>query len=161
MRTCGWVEFLMRVLPFNLWRDYLIRSHVENCPHCQAGLLNRQEARSLMITEDDIGARINLWPKVRGEIQKQNPDRFPLLMMRRRWRYGLAGALLVFLVGVWLFTPLFREKGGPVEYAQKGFQIQYIKVGNRPARTFQFQPANSDMIFVWAEKESTEEGYYD
>jgi hypothetical protein len=32
------------------------------------------------------------------------------------------------------------------------FQINYIKIDNKPARAFLFQLQESNMIFIWAEK---------
>ena len=161
MLTCRWIEFLLGILPLNLWRDFLIRSHVDRCPRCQAKLLNQDEARSLMITEEDTGVQVDLWPRISGAVKRQNRTGVPLLMMRRKWGYGLAGVLVVVMVGIWLLTNSFQGDLSPVEYTQTGFQIQYIKVRNQPAQVFHFQPADSHMIFVWAETEIKEEGYYE
>jgi len=34
----------------------------------------------------------------------------------------------------------------------KTFQINYLKIENEPAQAFIFQPKDSDLIIIWAEK---------
>ncbi|MFC2157931.1 hypothetical protein ACFLT9_08855 [Acidobacteriota bacterium] len=161
MLTCRWIEFLLRILPLNLWRGFLVRSHVDKCPRCQAKLLSQDEARSLMVTEEDTGIQVDLWPRISGAVKRQGRRSAPLLLMRRRWGFSLAGAIVVVMAGIWILFNSFQGNVNPVEYAQEGFQIQYIKVRNQPAQAFHYQPADSKMIFVWAETEIKEEGYYE
>jgi hypothetical protein len=77
--------------------------------------------------------------------------------MRRKWWYSLAGALTVILAGALIYLGVDHRKSGTEIHNPESFCIQYIKVNDQPAQAFLFQPKDSDMIFVWAEKKSYKE----
>ncbi|MCK4336993.1 MAG: hypothetical protein KAX11_03550 [Candidatus Aminicenantes bacterium] len=94
--------------------------------------------KRLLVSEENIAAKIDKMP--------------PLLLMRRKWRYSLAGAMTVILAGALIYLGVDHKKSGTEISNPESFRIQYIKVNDQPAQAFLFQPKDSDMVFVWAEK---------
>ncbi len=156
MDFCKTVDFLYAALPLRPFRAWLIRRHMEGCPRCQARLLTRDEAKSLLVGPDEAGGADALWRRISVEAGRIAP--VPGLDPRGGslvWRLaGAAGlAAVVALAGFWLL----REVEGPDFIASatapdSPFQIAYVNVGGVPAQTFVFQPQGTDTVFVWASR---------
>ncbi len=158
MFKCKTVEFLFRFLPFQYGRGFLIRRHMEKCPRCQERLASMEEVKRLLVAEENIAAKIDLWPAFKGKIEQAKGGKSPpLLLMRRKWGFRLAGALTVILAGALIYLGVDHRKSGTEINNPESFCIQYIKVNDQPAQAFLFQPKDSDMVFVWAEKKSYKE----
>jgi hypothetical protein len=156
MAFCRMVDFIYAALPLRPLRDFLIRTHMEGCPRCQARLLSREEARTLFVNSDAVGSTEALWRRISvlAETGKAFPERQPAVA-GVMWRWAAAGATaaVVALAGFWLLREINRP-GFDMESirAADRFQIDYINVGGAPAQTFVFQPQGSDTVFVWAIK---------
>ncbi|MGZ8841970.1 MAG: hypothetical protein ACXW2M_10435, partial [Candidatus Aminicenantales bacterium] len=61
MDFCKTVDILYAALPLRRVRDWLIRIHMERCPRCQARLLSRDEAKSLLVGPGEVGGTEALW----------------------------------------------------------------------------------------------------
>jgi len=156
MDFCKTVELLYAAVPLRPFRDWLIRAHMERCPRCQAGLLSREEARSLLVGPDQVGGAEALWRRISGQAGRATagPGAGP---GRSRWALSWAAAaamaMAVALTGFWLLREIGRPgpaaaSAGPADR----FRIEYVNVGGAPAQTFVYQPQGSDTVFVWAQK---------
>jgi hypothetical protein len=106
----------------------------------------------LIIHEREVEGFRDLWPAIKVGVRETKPKRKEKDFINWRWAFASAGILVVFLAGFFLVTTLFQN--GPLldRDGEAKFQINSIRVGNEPATPFLFQPKDSDMIFVWAEK---------
>lgn len=156
MDFCKTVEALYAGLPLRPFRDWLIRVHMERCPRCQGRLLSREEARSLLVRPDQVGAAEELWRRIGREAARSGaaPEAGPR-GGRLAWQWAAVTALaaVVALASFWLL----RETGGPgVEARAIGpsgrFEIAYVKVGGEPAQTFVYQSQGTDTVLVWAQR---------
>jgi hypothetical protein len=156
MASCRTVEFLYRAFPLRVFRDRLIRTHLETCEHCRARLLSREEARSLFVRPGDVEPIDGLWRMIADQAVRlpaapvrASGRRAP----RLRWATAAAAALIVVVTGFWLLDQV--QKAGPdAESAARdaGFRLEYVHIGGAPAQTFVFKPLGSDTVFVWAQR---------
>jgi hypothetical protein len=149
MIKCKVVNFLFSSIPLNLWQDFLISHHIQRCPLCQKKMASLEEVRSLFIKEAEMENLPDLWPEVRMRLAERGAKK-NFGLRRLAWITGAAGLLAV-AVSFWLFISPGRN--APSEKFAESFQISYIKVRSSPARAYIFKPYDSDMIFVWAERE--------
>lgn len=156
MDFCSTVDFLYAAVPLRRFRDWLIRSHLERCPRCQARLLSREEARSLLVGPGQVAGAGHLWPGISARLEPDRPVRDPAA--RRgpmAWRWAAAAALVavVAVTGFWLLRQVERPgfEGATLARAQR-FELDYVNVGGEPARTFVYQPRGTDTVFIWASK---------
>jgi hypothetical protein len=154
MASCKTVNVLYSVVPSGLFRDFLIRTHIERCQHCQARLVSRREAEALFVKPGDLGTVAELWRRIERRAGPGTliPERKPI-WLRWEWAAGAVTLLLVAAASFWLLRGIQTEKMSadlirPVDR----FEISYINVGGAPAQAYIYQPHGSDMIIVWAEK---------
>ena len=155
MDFCKTVDVLYQALPLPRLRDWLIRAHIERCPRCQARLISRDEAMSLLVRPSDLGDIERLWPAI-SRRAKRAPA-LPEPMMGRGsyvWRGTAVSAMVlaIALSGFWLLREIERTGPGDVAASAQRFEIDYVNVGGAPARTFVYQPQGTDSVFVWASK---------
>lgn len=158
MASCKTVDRLYTAVPLRPFRDWLIRAHMDRCPQCQARLLSRDEAKSLLVGPDQLGGPENLWPRISREagraasLPEIGPSRGSLV-----WRTASVAAMaaVVALTGFWLLREIERPglDAGAVPPSDR-FQIDYVKVGGAPAQTFVYQPQGTQTVFVWASRNS-------
>jgi hypothetical protein len=160
MRWCKGVDFLFRILPFTFLKDYLIRFHVVRCRHCRAALVSSDEARSLLYSEEDFKEGIDLWPRVGRELKASVPWKRAVRMPLSRGGF-LAGAAALLLACLLLVWNVLVQESSELRTAEEGFRIRSIQIDNEPAQAFLYQPSDSDMVFVWVEKNKNEEIYYE
>lgn len=157
MSPCKTVELLYSLIPLKAWRGFLLSRHMESCPHCQAALVSRQEAGSLLLQEKGAAPSGALWTKVesalleetRGEgskVQAGRPD------FRLRWGWAVATASLGAVLLGFLFLRDFRTGRVSADAVPARFELDYVRVGGQPANAVVYQPQGSDMIIVWAGK---------
>ncbi len=156
MASCKTADRLYAALPLRPFRDWLIRVHMERCPRCQARLLSRDEAKSLLVGPDQVGDSGDLWRRISREAGRVSPVRGlrPARgLLSLRWAGALAMAAVVALTGFWLLREIERTglNQNAVASADR-FQIDYVKVGGAPARTFVYQPQGTDTVFIWASR---------
>ena len=156
MDFCRTVDILYAALPLRPFRDWLIRTHMERCPRCQARLISREDARGLLVSPEAAGNADALWQRIIS--RSDGPTAVPGPAPRREglaWRWAAAAAMtiVVALTGFWLLREVERPGFDADVIAPAGrFQIDYINVGGAPAHTFVYQPQGTDTVFVWASK---------
>jgi len=156
MKFCNIVDLFYEALPLSRSRDWLIRAHVERCPRCQARLLNRDEARSLLVAPAQLRGAADLWQKISAQAAPSVPGReTPAARGAVLWRWAAVTAMtaVMALAGFWLLRQIERPGLDGVEIAAaQRFELDYVKVGGAPAQTFVYQPQGTDTVFVWASK---------
>jgi hypothetical protein len=149
-------DLFFGLFPIRIWRDFLIGLHIGKCPRCQSRLVSREEARALLVRAGDLsGAAQNLWPGIRSAIRKEKSVRLPA-RVRTGWKWGWAWGAAAVLAGVTGFW-LLRSSGVPKLSLSNAtgpdrFELEYVRVGGETANAYVYQPRDSDMVLVWAEK---------
>lgn len=175
MRHADLVDFLFRVLPFDAWKDALLRGHMENCLACRRRLASREEARSVLIRSEDAGIPGGFWPAIAERIDGCEVAAAPTagtatglprasgsIPGPRRWAWrwaaaisgtALAVVLTIALIG-YLRAPAPGVSGtaGAAESEPDQVRIHYVRIDNEPAQTFIFKPHDSDVVIIWAGK---------
>jgi len=133
-------------------KDFWIRRHVRNCPYCQRKLAGRKEIRRILMHENDLRDIKDIWPRIRSRLdQKPAPQ---TRKERPSPAFKFAGLLAAVIIGIGIYFGLFTGSSGEKETS---FRIHHIKVRNRPADVYYYQPQDSDMVLIWAE-DSLESG---
>ena len=152
MFRCKVYNFLLSIFPFNSWKDFLIRSHIQKCEGCMSQMASREEARALIIQESDVENFRDLWPSIKTGVAEKKTEKKATYSINRRWVFAAASVVSVILAGFLLFTTI-SQNGAPLDQeGEARFKINSIRVGDEPATPFLYQPKDSDMILVWAEK---------
>ena len=152
MLHCKIVTFLLSIVPFKFWQSFLIRSHIEKCEFCMSRVASRDEAKALIIQQDDVGNFRDLWPAIKSGVVEKKPEMKAAFFSHWRWAFAAASIVVVMLAG-FLFYTILSQNGTLLEQeGEARFQINSIRVGDEPATPFVYQPKDSDMILVWAEK---------
>jgi len=156
MDFCNTVDLFYRAVPLRPLRDWLIRVHMERCPRCQARLLSRDEALSLLVGPADIGGGDRLWQRISGQAGPVRSVHEPLQTRGSYvWRWAAASAMVLVLAlsSFWLLRQVERSTSGAAAAAATSrFELDYVNVGGAPAQTFVYQPQGTDTVFVWASK---------
>jgi hypothetical protein len=152
MLWCKINQFLLSILPFRPWQDFLIRSHIRGCENCMGRMASREEVKALIIQESDVADFNDLWPAVKSGTTLEEPRKKTGSFLNRGWAYAAAGGVAVFLAGFLLVTVITRNGTLVDQEGEARFQINSIRVGDEPATPFLYQPKDSGMILVWAEK---------
>ncbi len=150
MFRCRMVNFLFSIIPLKRGQDFLLRKHIQNCPSCQENLASLEETKSVLIQEGEVGNLEDLWPKVKIKLTEEERKEKLFHLPSWGWAVGAAGLIAVVIIGLWLFWS--AQLGKPSEELGRRFQIKYIRVHNKAARTYLFQPQDSNMIIIWAEE---------
>lgn len=154
MFSCQIIKFLFSFTPFKALKGYLVSHHLENCPSCQKELASREEARSFFIELNEVQESESLWPAVQGRIEAAKTKesvRQPFLRPGWRWAVAAASLIVAAMVGVLIYRTFIPARIQEHELSET-FQINYLKIENEPAQAFIFQPKDSDLIIIWAEK---------
>jgi hypothetical protein len=157
MSDCKLFEFLFDVFPLKKWQSFLILRHMQDCPRCQEKLAGRDEVFDLMIREDHVLDDSAVWAgfesKLKSERRRDRPVRSP----RWKWAYGIVAAFVI-VAGVFVVSNISQwSNGHAVEIAGDHFQINYLRIEGKPAQAFLFKPQGTDMILVWAQKNTAGE----
>ncbi|MGB8959227.1 MAG: hypothetical protein WCC00_09505 [Candidatus Aminicenantales bacterium] len=162
MDFCKTADLLYAAIPLRPFRDWLIRAHMERCPRCQARLLSRDEAKSLLVGPEQVGGPDGLWRRIAGaagraaSVPEIRPSRGSLA-----WRAASVAAMaaVAALTGFWLLREIERpDFRADVSTRADRLRIDYVNVGGAPARTFIYQPQGTDTVFVWVSRNSQKEG---
>ncbi len=152
MLRCKIVIYLFSLFPFRFWQDILIRSHIQKCERCMSLAASRDEVKALIVQQDEVEDFRDLWPAIKSGIVETQPERKAALSLRRRWALAAACFVVVCLAGVLIFNSLPRNRALLNQEGRERFRINSIRVGDEPATPFVYQPKDSDIILVWAEK---------
>ena len=151
MFRCQVANLLFSIFPFNIWQDFLLQKHIQSCPACQENLASLEETKSLLIREGDVGSLEELWPKVKVQLTKEKGKERLSRLPRWGWAVGAACLLVAIFLSIW-FYQLVPSGKAPEQDITSPLQIKYIRIYDQPARTYLFQPQDSNMIIIWAEK---------
>ena len=156
MFRCKVINFLIKAFPLKAWQDFLIRRHIQKCPACQARLADDEEVRSFLIQENEVESTERLGFAVKARLSEKSGEkrivRLPRPRMRRAWTAGMAASVAASVLGFWLYTVLTPVKVPGDEDLKESFQINYIRVENKPAHAYIYWPQGTEMVIVWAEK---------
>ncbi len=154
MFRCKVINFFFNIFPLKAWQSFLIRHHIQNCQYCQKMQTSIEEVRSLLIQESEGEGLEGEWLEIRGRLKEEKRKEKHIFRLRLRWIAGAAGFFVVAAIGIWLYFSLTPDKSFQEKNLAKRFRINYIRVENKPAKTFLFRPHDSKMIIIWAEKNS-------
>lgn len=156
MFRCKMIDFAIKAFPLKVWQDFLIRHHIQKCPACQTRLASVEEAKPFLIQEDEVGSTGSLWPAIKARLSEKRGEKrivhLPRPRMQRAWIVGIASLITAVVLGVWLYTILTPVKVPGDEDLVERFQINYIRVENKPAHAYVYWPQGIEMVIVWAEK---------
>lgn len=152
MPCCKILKYAFSLLPLNKWQDFLIRFHIERCPECQKTLVSREAIQGITIQESQCGDSDSLWDGFEEKVREQKSDKKQVLSPRWSWAYGIAVVLVLGAAAVlFVLSPQFHKIR--IEESLNGhFRINYMRIENEPAQAYLFQPQDSHMIIVWAQK---------
>jgi len=152
MSRCKIFKYAFSLVPLNKWKDFLIRFHIERCPNCQKTLVSREAGQGITIQENQCVDTESLWDGFEEKVREEKRNKQHIFSPRRSWAYGIAVVLVLVAATIWLvLSPQFRRI--QVEESLNGhFRINYIRIENKPAQAYVFQPQDSHMIIVWAQK---------
>jgi len=152
MFRCKILGYVFSLVPLKKWQDFLIRSHMERCPKCQKTLVSREAVQGITIQESQCVDTESLWDGFEEKVRAEKRNKRHVFSPRWNWAYGVALVLVLGAVTIWLvLSPQFRKTR--IEESLNGhFRINYMRIENEPARAYLFQPQDSHMIIVWAQK---------
>lgn len=153
MIRCKLINFLFRVFPIRIFQGFLIEYHFERCPDCQDLLAKREETQPLLVEEEKARELVSLWPGISAQLCKESEVKTrPSFVPKWKWALSAAGLTVLILFGFWSFNrPGSMEMSFEQELDQP-FKINYIKVEEMPAGAYVYEPQDSEMIIVWAER---------
>ena len=159
MFLCRMVDLLYEGIPLGFWRTFLIRRHMEACPVCRAKLASREEAWSVLVQAKDVAEKARIWAGIRGRLQNETEEAaIPGGAHSLLWRWASGAAMLIAVAaaGFWLFRSGRSVDSRLERPAIESLLINDLRVGGEPARAIIYQPRDSDMVVVWAEKNRNE-----
>lgn len=154
MFRCRIIGFFFNVFPLKVWQSFLIRQHIQKCLNCQRELASIEEVRSLLIQKSEGESFEGEWLTIRAKLSEEKRKEKGLFRPRLRWIAGVAGLFAVVVIGIWIYFSYIPDKSPQEKDLAERFRINYIRVENKPAKTFLFCPHDSKMIIIWAEKNS-------
>lgn len=152
MFRCRMIHFVFEIFPFRIWQGFLIRHHIEKCVSCQKEIASIEEAKPFLIQENEVENLDGVRPAIKRRTDQERKKVRHFLRLRPRWAAGVAAFVFTVIVGIWLISVILPKKGPLNEPAVERFQIDYIRVENKPARAYIFRPHDSKMVIIWAEK---------
>lgn len=152
MSRCKIFRYAFSLVPLKKWQDFLIRFHMEKCPDCQNSLVSLDDVQGITIQESQCADTESLWDGFEEKVREAKRNKQHVFSPRWSWAYGIAVVLVFVAATIWfVLSPQFRKT--QVEESLNGhFCINYIRIENEPAQAYIFQPQDSHMIIVWAQK---------
>lgn len=154
MLRCKIVHFLFSLFPLKIWQNFLIGFHVEKCEACRRELAGQDEIKALLYQESDVEDFREIWPDVKEKIVVSVGKRKALFSTRLNRAVATGSLMILILAGALFYSVHIRGGGSAEQSPGNNFRINSIRVGDEPATPFLYQPQDSDMIIVWAEKSS-------
>jgi hypothetical protein len=113
---------------------------------------SRDEIKTLIVQQDEVEDFRDLWPAVKSGIIEIEPERKAEFSLSRRWAFAAACFVVVCIAGVMVISFLPKDRTLLDQEGESRFRINSIRVGDELATPFVYQPKDSDMILVWADK---------
>ncbi len=157
MSRCKIIKYAFALVPLKRWQGFLIRVHMERCPDCQKTLISQEDAQEMIIQESQCAATESVWNGFEEKVNEAGPEGQRVIRPRWGWAYGIAVVLVFISATIWfVLSPQFRKS--QVEEKLNGhFRLNYIQIENKPAQAYVYQPQDSHMILVWAQKNTSGE----
>ncbi len=152
MRKTRLVEFLIRIIPVKLLQDYLIRHFLPANEIWHQKLADLNEVRGILVDEKEVSEIPSLWPRVRHDLATGRAPAERETRSGLRWAFQVFGLCMVLVLGFWLIRHRRSVNVPAADGSPGSFRIQSIRLEDKPATTFLFQPKDSKFIMVWAEK---------
>ena len=152
MFKCKLINILFYIFPLKIWQDFLIRSHFEHCCSCQQKIASKEEVKTILAGESQTDSPDRFWLKIK--LRLAQPEMKAKFAFRPWLKWAAATALMAAAVisFLWIYSLKTPAKNASGQNQGKRFQINYLKVENKPACVFIYKPQDSAMIIVWAEK---------
>ena len=108
-----------------------------------------------MIREENITNDGILWDDFKSRLKAERRESRPVHAPNWKWAYGVVAALVI-VAGIVVVSNISQWRNGRVEKITRDhFQINYIRIEGEPAQTYLFKPQGTDMIIVWAQKNTS------
>ena len=137
-----------------MWQDFLFRHHIQACPSCQRDLATVDETKPLLIQEEEMDVPEDLWLAIKAGLKEAEKKVRFLLHPGWKWATAAAGILVIIGLGLWVLFGGFPGKRPVGEHLVERFQIKYIRVEDKPAKTYLYTLNEPKIVFIWAEKNS-------
>ncbi|MBN1222998.1 MAG: hypothetical protein JXB23_07095 [Candidatus Aminicenantes bacterium] len=157
MLTCKIAGILFSTVPIKRWQAFVIEHHIGNCPFCREQLAEMDEVKSLLIKEDRQLDSERMWSSFLSRMTRRTKPAQPFFTFRWKWVYGLAVTVAAIAAVLFIREFALRNEIPDGSDVNGHFQINYVQIGDRPARVFVYKPVDSDMIIIWAQKNMTGE----
>lgn len=155
MNACRIVDVINRLPVIRPWTGRIVERHLEKCRTCAALVLSRDEAKPLLVD----AVRAGRPGRIRLDAAPAPPEGALRRMGRKEGRFawfpalsGAAAVLVLVISGFWLLHRISPLKENELLAAEDVFRISYIEIGGEPANSFVFQPRDTDMVIVWADR---------
>lgn len=157
---CKLIRSLFRLIPILGFRAYLIRRHISLCPKCLGEWINSPRTERLFTMPEWIKNEQSLWPQIREAIREA--EKSEILEEKRkktfyfpRWRWALAGAALLILIGINLVLnkDLIRKfSKTEISSVTTIPQIKIVRaeIDGQTAKPFVYQTPEN--LFIWFER---------
>ena len=153
MTRCKFIHFVFQVLPIRTLQNVLIKKHFEKCSNCLEELVGPEEAQGILMREDPAGQSIDIWTGIQAGLcvekdKKETLRYFP----RLKWALGATGLVLFFLVGYWAVNQSNDTRLASSPMMDDQIQINYVRVEEKPAEAYVYEPQDSEMLLVWVQR---------
>lgn len=152
MFKCKLINILFYIFPLKIWQDFLICCHFEHCRSCQQKIASKEEAKTILAGESQIENSDRFWLKIKPRLAKTEKKAKFAFRPWLKWAAATALMAAAVITFVWMYSLKTPAKNASGQNQGKRFQINYLRVENKPARAFIYKPQDSTMIIVWAEK---------
>lgn len=160
---CLLVDLSWRVIPLAAFRLWLLKSHLDGCPDCQARLADRREARKLF-PEPEARMVAGLVALVAGAGSR--PAEGSSIRSggkQKRWLVRLyagvtAAVIIVLLAGFGWY--LSRQDTGSRALSGddtnktnivSSVSLEYVRSRGQPAATYIYRTGDPEMVIIWVE----------
>ena len=154
MYLCKITHFFFKVLPIRVWQDFLFRRHIRDCPSCQEEMVTAEEAKYLLIQEDEMNLTGSIWQAVKAGLGTAQRKKRYLYRPSWGWAAATAGILVIIGLGLWVLFSGFPTKVPVEQTLVERFQIKYLRIEDKPAKAYLYTVSEPKMVFVWAERNS-------
>jgi len=117
-------------------------------------LASTAETKPFLIQESEVDPPESIWPAVKAGITQEKTKRRSLFRPEWRWAFVAAGMSMIIALGVLLLFVVSPYKGPVEESLVERFQINYIRIKDKPAKPYLYTLQEPKMVFIWAEKNS-------
>lgn len=152
MKACKFYQFVFRLSPFLMLKDWALHRHLEDCRLCNQNLVSREELEFLFSSKIIIpGDR--LWARVEAALsQASSASLKPISLDLKKRQWIVAASTIGFLVFLGLFYFFFFRPKPPSrpKAVEPSFQILRFLVEDKPAPPVVYKPFGSKLIFIWA-----------